>query len=82
MKVLIALTLYFGILKNQNFKSYWANNEVYHTPFPSKAMKQDFFLNIFPFLYLCDNATYIKKGYGGYKPRKNSVFSINLLLKD
>ena len=45
-------------------------------------MKRDFFLNIFAFLLLCDNATYIKKGHGGYDPRKKLFFSINLLLKD
>ena len=74
MKVFIALTFYFEILHKQNLKSFWTKNEVYHTPFPYKVMKRDFFLNIFAFLLLCDNATYIKKGHGGYDPRKKVVF--------
>ena len=37
-------------------------------------IKQDFFHNIFAFLHLCDNATYIKKGHDGYDPRKKLVF--------
>ena len=37
-------------------------------------IKQDFFRNIFAFLHLCDNATYIKKGHDGYDPRKKLVF--------
>ena len=49
MKVFIALTFYFGVLKKLNLKSYWTKSEVYNTPFPSKVIKRDFFLNIFAF---------------------------------
>ena len=73
MKVFIALTFYFGILKKQK-RSFCTKNEVHHTPCPSKVMKRDYFLNIFAFLHLCDNATYIKKGQDGYDPRKQNGF--------
>ena len=81
MKVFIALKFYFGILKKQK-RSFCTKNEVHQTPFQSKVMKRDYFLNIFAFLHLCYNATYIKKGQDGYDPREKTFFSVNLLPKD
>ena len=78
MKVFIALTFYFGILKKQNLNSYWTKNEVYHTPFPSQVIKRDFFLSIFAFLHLRDSATYINKGRDGYNPRKKTRFFLSI----
>ena len=57
-----------------NVKSYWSTDDVYGTPFPRKVMSRDEFFNIFSFLHLCDNATYVIKGQDGYDPRKFSFF--------
>ena len=70
LKIFIALTFYFGVVKKDNVKSYWSTNDLYATPFPRKVMSRDEFFNIFSFLHLCDNATYVIKGQDGYDPRK------------
>ena len=70
LKAFIALTFYFGVVKKDNVKSYWSTDDVFSTPFPRKVMRRDEFFNIFSFLHLCDNATYVQKGQDGYDPRK------------
>ena len=37
-------------------------------------MSRDEFLNIFSFIHLCDNKTYVKRGQEGYDPRKKLDF--------
>ena len=45
-------------------------HDIFTTHFPAKLLKHDEFFNMFSFLHLCDNATYIKKNQDGYDPRR------------
>ena len=81
LKVFLALTFYFGIIKKDNVKSYWSTDCIFDTPFPRTVMKRDEFFNIFSFLHLCDNATYIPKGGDGYDPKKKLGFFYESVIK-
>lgn len=74
LKKFIALTFYFGVVQKRNVKSYWSTDSIYSTPFPSNIMSRDEFFNIFSFLHLNDNSTYINKGQDGYNPCKKLGF--------
>ena len=56
MKVFISLTLAMGLVRKPDVSDYYSNEECYETPFFSKMMSRDRFLNILSNLHLVDNA--------------------------
>ena len=73
MRIFLALTFYFSIMKKDLLKSYWSTNSVLITPFPRTLISRVDFYNIMSFLHCCNNSEYISEGQPDITQRKNLV---------
>ena len=55
MKVFIALSIAMGLVQKPDLEKYWSTNEIDETPFFTKYMAKDRYLNILSNLHVSDN---------------------------
>ena len=76
LQAFLGINLVMGMLRLPQVRDYWANDEIFSTPWLPSVMAHDRFFKIMRFIHIVDNSLQKRKGEDGY----DSLFKVRSLI--